>query len=144
MFDETLVAFARTPWNGASERAGRPSTRESRVLIEPDCGARTSIYNRNDTCWLHAAPSYPIPPGYAEGAVARYSTCARRVGTPAQTTAAPHAAHRLEPASDRGRLSHLLLGTRHLGLARIPWGCSLGWGDVLIVCPEPRIVERHD
>jgi hypothetical protein len=42
------------------------------------------------------------------------------------------------------RLSHLLLGTRHLGPARIPWGCSLGWGDVLVVCPEPPIVERHD
>jgi hypothetical protein len=63
MFDDRSVRTAKFPWSEAIERGVRPlAQRESRVCSEPGCDARTSIYNSNDTCWLHTEPGYPLPP----------------------------------------------------------------------------------
>jgi hypothetical protein len=63
MLDDKPVRFARTPWSGTAARARVPLQRAPRFCSEPGCGVRTSIYNRNDTCWLHTDVSFPMPPG---------------------------------------------------------------------------------
>jgi hypothetical protein len=74
VFDHRSVRSAKLPWSGTVERAGRPlAHRDSRVCREPGCGVRTSIYNRNDTCWLHTELIYPLPPGGKSGMSIEYA-----------------------------------------------------------------------
>jgi hypothetical protein len=62
--DDRSVRFARAPWRGTTACPARgPVQHAAGRCTEPGCDARTSIYNRNDTCWLHTKVSYPMPPG---------------------------------------------------------------------------------